>query len=378
MAQEYIRSKTARSKLVPQREPYWELLTTGLSVGYRKTNSGGSWIGRRKGDDGKYQFRSFGGGLEFDEARSQVQNWHNELSLDVVHDKKKMTVADVCRSYVENRRKEKGEKTAYDAEKRFERLVYPVPFGKIVFSKLKFTNVKTWRDDQLDAHDPYDELSYNKARDSVNRELKSLKAALNYGREVLRLVSSDNAWKKVNQFKNVAARRQGLLSKEQRSRLLDAMSSDLRVFASALLLTGARPGEVAAANASDFSREGRTLALDGKTGRRVIPLSDQVFRFFSEQAQNKIGNAPLFSATDGQRWVAPMWGRMFRDAREKSGLPDAVLYCMRHTYISEAIAQGVDVFTVATLTGTSVEVIQSNYGSLTPNVRDRLNQISIL
>lgn len=69
---------------------------------------------------------------------------------------------------------------------------------------------------------------------------------------------------------------------------------------------------------------------------------------------------------------------MFREVRELAGLPDAVLYCMRHTYISEAIAQGIDVYTVATLTGTSVEIIQSNYGTLTDNIVERLNRVAIL
>jgi site-specific recombinase XerD len=59
-------------------------------------------------------------------------------------------------------------------------------------------------------------------------------------------------------------------------------------------------------------------------------------------------------------------------------LLDAVLYCMRHTYISEAIAQGIDVYTVAELTGTSVAIIQSNYGAFTDNIVERLNRVSVI
>ncbi|MFP3564290.1 hypothetical protein [Paraburkholderia sp. SIMBA_030] len=66
----------------------------------------------------------------------------------------------------------------------------------------------------------------------------------------------------------------------------------------------------------------------------------------------------------------------FREARGAAKLPEAVLYCMRHTYISEAIARGLDVFTVAKLTGTSVTIIQSHYGAITGNITERLNQVA--
>ncbi len=380
VTKESIRSKAARAKLAPRREPYWDRISKGVGVGYRKSETGGgTWIGRRKDDNRKYQFKSFGDDvLEYDAARKLAEKWADELASGVQHDKRISTVADVCRLYVENRRVEKGEKTAYDAQKRFERLVYGKQIGAILFSKLRPIDVEKWRNGQLDDDDPEDEETYNRAKDSVNRNLKSLKAAFNYGKDRLKLVLSDAGWKEINQFPDVASRRKGWLTAEQRNRLLDTMPGDLRTLATALLLIGARPGEIASANVADFNREAGLLALNGKTGRRDVPLSNQACKFFTMQAKDKIGNAPLLATADLQRWTAPVWGRMFREVREKASLPDAVLYCMRHTYISEAIAQGVDVYTVAELTGTSVEIIQSNYGTLTDNIVERLNRISIL
>ncbi len=54
------------------------------------------------------------------------------------------------------------------------------------------------------------------------------------------------------------------------------------------------------------------------------------------------------------------------------------MYNFRHTYISEAIAQGIDVYTVPALAGAIVEIIQSNYGILADNIVARLSQISVL
>lgn len=380
VSKESIKSKTARGKLAPRRDPYWERISLGVHIGFRKLESGGgTWIGRRKDESRKYQFKAFGSDLlDYDAARKLIEKWADELASGAQHEKKISTVADVCRQYVENRRVEKGEKTAYDAQKRFERLVYGKPIGAIQFDKLRPLHVEKWRNAQLDDIEPEDEEGYNRARDTVNRELKSLKAALNYGKDRLKLVLTDAGWKEINQFPDVASRRKGWLTVEQRNRLLDKMPGDLRLLATALLLIGARPGELASANVADFNREGGLLALNGKTGCRDVPLSNKAREFFATHTRNKIGNAPLLATADGQRWTAPVWGRMFREVRELAGLPDAVLYCMRHTYISEAIAQGIDVYTVATLTGTSVEIIQSNYGTLTDNIVERLNRVAIL
>ncbi|MDW9230153.1 putative integrase/recombinase domain protein [Burkholderia cepacia] len=73
-----------------------------------------------------------------------------------------------------------------------------------------------------------------------------------------------------------------------------------------------------------------------------------------------------------------MWVRLFQEAREKAALPDAVLYSLRHTFISEAIAQGIDPVTVANLTGTSVKIIQKNYHGYTEDIEARLSNVALL
>jgi integrase len=370
-----ITTPTARAKLAPRREPYWNGLSKGVYVGVRISESRvESWIGRRRNDDGKQEFKSFGECDSYDAAAKDVAEWAGGLASGVQH--KSTTVSDACRLYVENRRSEKGAKNAYDAEGRFKRLVYDHRIGSIDLAKLRTLDVERWRDEQsaMDDEDA-DEESEKRAKDSANRNLTALKAALNYAKKH-RLVSTDIGWKEVNKHKQVGARRNGWLHSEERTRLLDSMPGDLRTLALSLLHIGARPGELANANAADFDRNAGILNLTGKTGPRKVNLSSAALAFFTEQTKDKIGNAPLLTQADGSRWTAHAWGVAFREARESAKLPGAVLYCMRHTYISEAIARGLDVFTVAKLTGTSVAIIQSNYGAITDNITERLNQVS--
>ncbi|MGF6899374.1 tyrosine-type recombinase/integrase [Paraburkholderia sp. GAS348] len=371
-----IKTKTARAKLTPRREPYFEQVRKGVYCGFRKLESGaGTWIGRYRMPDGKQTFNALGDFAEFEDARKAVEKWAQ--ALDGGAQNKTTTVADACEAYVKKLAVDNSLASSKDADYRFKRLIYGKRFGLLDLSKLRAFEVEGWRNAQLDADDPDDEESYNRAKDSANRNLASLKAALNYAKKC-QLVSSDSGWKGVNKFSDVGARRNGLLTVEQRRALLAAMPGDLRSLSTALLHTGARPGEIANANAADYDRNTGRLWLDGKTGRREVPLSSVARAFFAEQARDKIGNAPLLTNAFAGRWTAAQWGKAFREARDAAGLPDAVLYCMRHTYISEAIAQGIDVFTVATLTGTSVAIIQSNYGNLTDNIVERLDRISVL
>jgi integrase len=56
-----------------------------------------------------------------------------------------------------------------------------------------------------------------------------------------------------------------------------------------------------------------------------------------------------------------------------------VLYSLRHTAISEMMRAGIDVFTVAKLTGTSVSMIEKNYGHLRHDeVKAKLDKIRMI
>ncbi|WP_321868565.1 tyrosine-type recombinase/integrase [Paraburkholderia tropica] len=399
-----LKSKTARGKLAPRKEPYWERLASGLFVGYKKfADVGGGWSARRANDAKRYDYHPIGDDstLDYDEAVTAAHAWNQELSAGVKNSD--LTVADICKLYVSNRLKEKGSKCANDARNRFVRYVYPEtcviergakmpngkrkridafvyrnPIGLIPFAKLKPLDVERWRDAQLDNDDPDDIEAYKRAKDSINRNLSTLKAACNYAKDILNLVSTDKGWKSIKYYKGVDARREGYLNAEQRGVLLGAMQADLRVLATALLLIGARPGEIANANISDFDKKRGRLFLDGKTGPRTISLSDQANEFFATQSKDRIGNAPLLVMANGERWKARVWGELFREARERAKMPDAVLYYMRHTYITEAIAQGLNIYTVAEQTGTSVRIIESNYGNQTDDIVERLNRIAII
>ena len=360
-----INSKTARDKLEPRREPYWSRIQAGLFVGYRKPEQGqGTWIARRRSDDGKQSYKALGTFVGYDDAVKAANQWANAIDAGV--SSQGMTVKQACEHYVKHLALHKGKPSERDAEGRFKRLVYGAKIGKVDLSKLRTSDLTAWLAAQVerDEDDAEDEDDLRRAKDSANRNLASLKAALNLALRD-RMVATDAGWKTVAKFKDVGRRRDAFLPTLQRKALVDACPEDLQRLVKALLLTGARPGELANANAQHFGRDQGTLALSGKTGYRVVTLSSAAVDFFAECAKDKIANAPLLSTAFGQRWNKDMWKKPFKAAAAAASLPStAVMYSLRHTAISEMIAAGMDSFIVARLAGTSTTMIDQHYGHL--------------
>ena len=369
-------SKTARDQLAPRPEPYWHRVQAGLFVGYRRLETGtGTWIARRRADAGGQQYRALGTLDTLDDAVAMAKQWGTGVDGGASH--KAVTVEQACRAYVKHQTTHKSKASAADAEGRFTRLVYSKPVGALHLDKLRTTQVKTWLDDMLD--DDGDEDDLRRSKDSANRNLNTLKAALNLALRD-RLVATDAGWKTVTPYPKAGKRRDRFLDLADRTALLSHCGDDLRVLVTALLLTGARPGEIANANAGDLDTSQGTMRLTGKTGPRVVTLSTQALKFFKVQSANKLPAAPLLTDAFGNRWNKDSWKKRFKDAVRAAKLPDdVVLYAVRHTAISELIAGGMGAFLVAKLAGTSTAMIDKHYGHLRhEQTRARLDAVAMM
>lgn len=363
-----IDSKTKRDKLPPRREPYWQTLQKGAAVGFRKLESGdGTWIARWRDDDGKQKYRAIGNFDQYADAVKAARAWVEGCEQGATP--QITTVKEVCEAYITALKAEGRKATAKDAEGRFTRLIYAESIGKQPIDKLKTTHVQKWMNDQIDEDEDADEEDIRKSKDSANRNLATLKAALNKALHN-RLVATDAGWKTVKAFAKVGARRKdAFLSMEQRTALLKECTDELAQFVRAALLTGARPGELATLNAGDFDKRLGTLTLTGKTGARTVAISTAATKFFTDAVKDKLPAAPMLADAFGNRWNKDSWKKLYKDAAEAAKLPSAVvMYSLRHTAISEMILGGMDSLMVAKLAGTSVAMIETNYGHLKHSV----------
>lgn len=380
-----IKTASGRKTLKPRGAPYWEKRKAGCFIGYRKlTEAVGTWLARWRDETGKQHYHPIGSRLDddrgtFDAVAKLADEWFNQCEKGI--STQPTTVQQACEAYVAALEAEGRKATASDAKGRFARLVYENDFCKIPLDKLRSSTLEKWRNGQLATNDDDDEEDLRRSKDSANRNLSALKAALNRAFRQ-HLVASDAAWKTVAPFKKVGKGRseQSFLTAAQRKALIDACPADLALLVKALLLLGCRPGEVAKMNASSFNKRTGTVTLNGKTGERTVAVSTAAAQFLAEQQKGKLPTAPMLATSYGQRWNKDSWKKIFKEAVKTAKLPESiVLYSLRHTAISEMIQAGMDSFLVAQLTGTSVAMIEKHYGHLRHDaVRQKLDVVNMI
>ena len=278
-----------------------------------------------------------------------------------------------------DRRREKGEATAHDADKRFQRTVYG--HGKkrlrnriadIPLAKLRNASVREWCELLVTS-------GLSKA--NVNRTQIALNAALNMA-VTRKLVSIEkaSAWRDVKPFKGAANRRDLFLDLAQRRALLAAVSGALRNLLSAAMFTGCRAGELVGALCKQFDVRTSILTVTGKTGPRPVVLSANAAGFFAAQTNSRGADDYLLVRDDGKRWGHSDWDELVRDAAIRAELPAGTcLYTLRHSWITQALLDGMSTLEVAKLVGTSVMMIEKYYGHLVhATARERLAKVSML
>ena len=382
MARAEIDKATARNKLEPRREPFWgPPIERGLFVGFRRLELGGNWIARYRNAEGKQVYQSLGAVSpenDYEAAKREARRWMRAADAGV-QTHRILTVSDVCKDYTKALKAEGRERAATDSRKRFDRIVHGDAIGKIRADKLTQRHLEAWMS-RMEAGEMAGRKRGTPAKATFNRNLTSLKAALN--RAVSRReIPHERAieWASIKPHKDADGRRELYLDRAQRRALLDAMGRELRDLAECVALTGCRPGDPAAMVRKDYDSRTGSVTFRTKTGSRMIPISPTAKALFDRLAKDKKPGALMFTNGD-KPWNPQAWAPLVKAAASKAELPpDTVLYVLRHGWITDAIVGGMDVVTVARLTGTSLEMISKVYGHLVQGAtREKLAKIDFV
>ncbi|HZF17610.1 MAG TPA: hypothetical protein VE046_16900 [Steroidobacteraceae bacterium] len=356
--------KGSRERLTARREPYWQRLAVGAYLGFRRGPD--TWVARFRGRDRKQQYRAIGEAIEYDEAKQRAEAWLSQLTASPVRVAKRGTVRAALEAYIEDLRRHGRGAAGIEAERRFKSIVWSDPIATTALESLTLDDMLEWRD----------RLLPGRQHRSVNRHVRSVVAGLNRARR-LGHVGNRESWQLIPLSDDVEddGDTAVYLSSEQRAALIAAASPAAASFLRGLELTGARPGELAAAAVGDLHAD--LLKLAHRKGRppklrtRMVVLSAEGARFFANQAKGKLPAAPLFTENGVQTWRRHKWSREVRAAITRHNtratlnkrIPDeASAYSFRHARISELLQiHGVDPITVANQTGTSVVMIERNY-----------------
>jgi integrase len=380
-----IMNANQRSKLPARHEPYWRKLAHG-KIGYR---TAGSWLAQwtttemQTNGNRRKTVQKFLGSIqqvpEYKDAEALANAWFDQCRGGAI---RAGTVEGACKDYVKNQRVTKGDDPANFSELRFEQTVYDTAFGRTKLDVLTTRDINQWRDSLV---------TKARKKNSANRILRSLKAALTFGFKT-GMCPSDLAWRRVEQFKGSEAtdgKRAAHLTTAQRKALIAECSPDLANFVRALLYTAARPNEIQEALRSDFDAKQGTLRIVSKKGNgtereRHVPLSKSAIEFFKELAKDKLPGAQLITM-GGAKWINYVWAHDLNTAIDAANeklsgdarLPeDTVAYTMRHCAITDMLSAGINVAAVAKIAGTSIGMIEKYYFKfIATDVRDQLGQI---
>ncbi|WCE03158.1 tyrosine-type recombinase/integrase [Pseudoxanthomonas sp. JBR18] len=388
MARFDIDKATVRNKLEPRREPYWGApVETGLYVGFRRLEMGGNWIARYRTEEGQ-RYQALGvmtAQNDYEAARREARRWMKRVQAGMgateIH-----TVAQACAEYVSSLELSKRPEAADAARQSMRRTVYADPMGAMKLDKLREKHLQEWMQ-RLETGTFVPEAVKGGRKTApmkpatIRRTLASLKAALNLAVRK-RHIAAERAieWQAVGVSKAAETRRDLYLTREQRRALRDAATGSLRDLIECVALTGCRPGDPAVALRKDYDHRSGSVTFKTKEHPRTIPLSAPARELLDRLAKGKLPLAHLFTDDEGSAWTSRRWHEPMKAAVEAAGLPpQTVLYTLRHCWITDAIVSGMDLLTVARLVGTSVAMIEKNYGHLVDAAaRDRLAQVSFI
>jgi integrase len=305
-----------------------------------------------------------------DEAKKAAEAWFEHMGRGGNADT--VTVRQACERYVAHVRASRGLANANDLHAKLNRWVYADKIAGIELAKLSRKHVDAWRhrlasaivvvNPHSDQHETRD-----RAASSVNRDMTPLRAALNFAHDSGD-VTSDMAWRvALRPIENADRQRDAYLDRAQRTALLDSAAEDVRQFLRGLALVPLRPGALAALTVASFDKRLGVLTIGkDKSGRdRRIKLPSTTAAYFADQAKDKLPSAPLLSRANGKQWDKDAWKKPVKAAAKVAGLPDTVTaYAMRHSAITDLVTGGLDLLTVAQLSGTSVAMIERHYGHL--------------
>ena len=107
-------TRTARARLAPRREPYWQVISAGCAIGYRRGTKGGSWVARWRAEDGRQRYEALGAAddirdaddvsvFAWSQAQAMARAWFEqrarEQAGDVLPSNGPYTVADALADY---------------------------------------------------------------------------------------------------------------------------------------------------------------------------------------------------------------------------------------------------------------------------------------
>ena len=394
-----LATRSARLRLAVVSKPYWRVIEQGLHLGYRRRATGGSWIARRRNDEGIYRETKLGLAddlqdangksiLDFSQAQRAARHWCSQeqrlAAGDGMVPDGPYTVARAITDYLHDYRR-RGGKSVEGIESVVNRNILPA-LGKLAVTKLTPQRLRDWHRSlaerarywrsrkgaaaNLATFDANDAEQVRRRRASANRVLTYLKAALNLAWRN-GLVPSDDAWRRVKPFRSVEAPIVRYLSHDEMTRLRTASAGGFGDLVYLALLTGCRYGELCRFKVADYNADVGTLSVRVSKGGKVrhVTLTEEASTFVASMVAGRSPEDSLLRRDDGRSWKRAEQIRLMREACARAGISPAVgFHVLRHTHGSLLAMRAVPMAVIARQLGhADTRMTERHYAHLAPN-----------
>lgn len=393
-------SRTSRQRLPVQARPYFTHVQDGLSLGYRRGKSGGTWIARSYDQDRGYRFGPLGKandllenvGMSFQDAQDAARRWYAALAhIDAGEVAPgRYTVEQATKDYIKDR--ERVRRKSLNRTRSVINTHINPTLGSIELAKLTHSRIKAWRDTIAEANprvrrkpdavdhafreiDKTNPDILRKRHATANRILTVLKATLNHAYRENR-VATKAAWEKIAPFREVDVPKVRYLTVDECKRLIDACPSDFRALVRGALYTGCRYGELIAMRVDAFDSKANTIHVErSKSGKsRYVPLTKEGAAFFRSMTADRNASDSMFTHADGGRCENEAWEEsqqrywMEQSCATASIAPAIGFHILRHTFASQLAINGTPMPVIAALLGhADTRMTERHYAHLSPS-----------
>jgi len=235
------------------------------------------------------------------------------------------------------------------------------PLGQIVRAE-----IEAWRRERIATCKPA----------TINRDLSRLRRMLNVAIEWELLEKSP--LKNLKFLRENNARTRYLTIEECHRLIASCIAPHIRAIVTVALHSGMRLGEILNLSWQDLDFRSRFILIrDSKNGEgRPVPMDVAVYELLSSYP-HRPGTDLVFSSSRGKRLTDIHIG--FKNACKRAEIIDFKFHDTRHSYASNFVMAGGDIFTLQRLLGHKTPSMTQRYAHLSPSYRasavDRMNNI---
>lgn len=349
---------------------HWETITRTLALGYRYGVNRSSWYGREfvGGDVNRYRRKVLGivneRGLDADGVRvldySQATQaaivwWTGKLDSSV----RTLTVGHVVDAYIRHYEIKSTDENRSNSAIA-QRCIGP-DLRRILCSDLRTYDLELWLNNLV-----YDGKMQ---RASANRVWTVLRAALNYGHEIMGVADKDR-WTRIKPFANTNKPKAEYLTAKQARMLTRVMPADFKRLALAALYTGGRYRELVKMLIGhvDIPRRQVEFVFTKSGKRRHVPLTVEGTAHFESIIRGRLTGELVFLKENGKPWGnGQQWRRMNAAAKAANLGKSINFHQFRHTYGSLLAQNGISMRSLQELLGHSDQRITvQHYAHVSP------------